>query len=35
MFFMSGMAAYMDKMEHEEKTEYQEHFTLGNAPVPA
>jgi cyclohexanone monooxygenase len=35
MFFMSGMAAYMDKMEQEEKTEYRQHFTLGTAPVPA
>ena len=37
MFYMAGMGAYMDKMEHEEKTEYRENFALGSpvAPVPA
>jgi cyclohexanone monooxygenase len=34
MFFMGGSAAYMDKMEHEVDTEYQENFVLGS-PVPA
>lgn len=35
MFYMAGMAAYMDKMEDEEKAEYRQNFTLGRAPVPA
>jgi cation diffusion facilitator CzcD-associated flavoprotein CzcO len=34
MFFMGGSAAYMDKMEHEVDTEYQENFVLGS-PVHA
>ncbi|MGZ4465369.1 MAG: flavin-containing monooxygenase [Nocardioides sp.] len=35
MFYMAGMAAYMDKMQHEEETAYAENFALGGAPVPA
>jgi len=35
MFYMAGMAAYMDRMQHEIDTEYRENFTLGHAPVPA
>lgn len=35
MFYMAGMAAYMDKMQHEEDTGYRENFTLGGARVPA
>ncbi|WP_051276103.1 NAD(P)/FAD-dependent oxidoreductase [Marmoricola sp. URHB0036] len=34
MFFMGGSAAYMDKMQHEVDTDYQENFVLGS-PVPA
>lgn len=29
MFYMAGMAAYMEKMQHEEATRYTEHFNLG------
>jgi cation diffusion facilitator CzcD-associated flavoprotein CzcO len=36
MFYMGGSAAYMDKMEAEEKDQYQGNFTLGRrTPVPA
>jgi cyclohexanone monooxygenase len=35
MFYMAGMAAYMDKMEHEEETGYSENFTVTGATVPA
>jgi cation diffusion facilitator CzcD-associated flavoprotein CzcO len=35
MFYMAGMAAYMDKMQFEEDTEYRENFILGHASVPA
>jgi cation diffusion facilitator CzcD-associated flavoprotein CzcO len=35
MFYMGGSAAYMDKMENEETSEYKDNFTLGHAPVPA
>lgn len=35
MFYMAGMAAYMDKMKHEEDTEYRENFRFGRASVPA
>jgi hypothetical protein len=35
MFYMAGMGAYMDKMQHEVDTEYGENFTLGEARVPA
>jgi cyclohexanone monooxygenase len=34
MFYMAGMAAYMDRMQHEIDTEYRENFTLGRAAVP-
>lgn len=34
MFWMSGMAAYMDKANEEERTEYRESFTLGRQSVP-
>jgi hypothetical protein len=34
MFYMAGMAAYMDRMQHEIDTEYRENFTLGHAAVP-
>ncbi len=35
MFYMAGMGAYMDRMQHEVDTEYRENFTLGHAAVPA
>ena len=35
MFYMAGMAAYMDKMKAEEDSEYGENFVLGTARVPA
>jgi cation diffusion facilitator CzcD-associated flavoprotein CzcO len=35
MFYMAGMAAYMDKLKHEEDTGYGENFALGRASVPA
>jgi cyclohexanone monooxygenase len=33
MFYMGGMAAYMDKMEHEQQTGYAENFAVSGAAV--